>query len=156
MSLPRGPRFPTFAGVRRPPTGKDRPILGVGWRVLVTAGGGSSKRVTLTDETGTSALGTVADGVEVEILAWRPRPGGDTRYRVFLRSGGLEGWLGAGSLRPRVTPAPAKPAAPPPAPAALPLPARVRTAAAAPPPPRRTPVAAKSRVPVKATARSTR
>jgi hypothetical protein len=57
--------------------------------------------VTLTDDSGTNVLATVADGVEVEILAWLPRRGGDTRYRVTPTGGGVEGWLGAASLQPR-------------------------------------------------------
>jgi hypothetical protein len=101
MPLPRGPRFPMFAGVRPPSTPKDPPVLGVGRRVVVTCRKNGSDRVTLTDENGTSALATVADGVEVEILAWRPRRGGDTRYRVVSTTGGVEGWLGAASLKPR-------------------------------------------------------
>jgi hypothetical protein len=109
MPLPRGPRFPTFAGMR-PPTSKDRPVLGIGTRVLVTSGGNRSDRVTLTDDSGTSPLGTVAHGVEVEIVAWRPRRGGDTRYRVVTTGDRVEGWLGAASLQPRQPPpAPPKP-----------------------------------------------
>lgn len=101
MPLPRGPRFPTFGGVAPPPTTKDRPVLAVGWRVLVSCRNGGSDHVTLTDESGTSAVATVADGVEVEILAWRPRRGGDTRYRVVSTNGGVEGWLGGASLQAR-------------------------------------------------------
>jgi hypothetical protein len=104
MPLPRGPRYPTFAGVRPPATPKDRAVLAVGWRVVVTCRNGGSDRVTLTDDSGTSALATVADGVEVEIVAWRPRRGGDTRYRVVSTKGGVEGWLGAASLQPRQLP----------------------------------------------------
>jgi hypothetical protein len=48
-----------------------------------------------------SALGTVSCGIEVEIVAWRPRRGGDTRYRVVPTTGGIEGWLGAANLQPR-------------------------------------------------------
>jgi len=100
MPFPRGPRFPPFPGVSPPPSAKVRPVLGVGWRVIVTCGGGGDDRVTLTDATGESALATVADGVEVEILAWRPCRGGDSRYRVVSTSG-VEGWLGGASLQPR-------------------------------------------------------
>src|SRR5438132_385651 len=81
MSLPRGSRFSPFASVRLP-TPKAPPPLGVGSRVTVTCRSDGSDRVTLTDDNGTSALATVAEGVEVEILAWRPRRGADTRYRV--------------------------------------------------------------------------
>lgn len=100
MPFPRGSRFPTLPGAP-PPTGpKAPPVLGVGWRVIVKSQGGEG-RVTLTDETGTSALATVEDGTEVEILAWRPHRGGDTRYRVVSTPGGVEGWLGGASLRAR-------------------------------------------------------
>jgi hypothetical protein len=88
------------------------PVLGVGSRVLVACRGTGADRVTLMDATGTSALATVADGIEVEILAWSPRRGAETRYRVVPTKGGVEGWLGAGSLRAR-----------PPAPVPIPPPA---------------------------------
>lgn len=114
MSLPRGSRFPTFASVRTPPPSKGHPVLGVGSRVIVTCRGAGADRVTLMDASGTSALATVANGVEVEILAWHPRRGGETRYRVVSTKGGVEGWLGAGSLQPR-PPSPL-PIAPPAAP----------------------------------------
>jgi len=106
MPLPRGPQFPTFSGVRPPPTAKAAPVLGVGSRALVVSGNGRSHAVTLTDDAGTQALATIADGAEVEILAWRPRRGGETRYRVVSTSGGTEGWLGAGSLQARPAPPP--------------------------------------------------
>ena len=114
--LPRGPRFPTFPGVR-PPTAKDQPPLRVGSRVVVTCRGAGSGRLALTDDTGTTTVATVADGVEVEILAWRPRRGGETRYRVATTNGEVEGWLGAASLRPpQPPPAPNAVATPPVAP----------------------------------------
>ncbi len=103
MSLPRGSRFSPFASVRLP-TPKAPPPLGVGSRVTVTCLSDGSDRVTLTDDSGTSALATVAEGVEVEILAWRPRRGTDTRYRVVATNGGVEGWLGAKSLQRRLPP----------------------------------------------------
>jgi hypothetical protein len=67
--------------------------------------------VTLTDDAGTEAVATVPEGVEVEILAWRPR-GGETRYRVSCATGGVEGWLGVGSLE-RTEPPPARRVVPP-------------------------------------------
>src|SRR5262245_46969785 len=109
MPVPRGPRFPTYTDVR-PPSSKDRPVLGVGSRVTVISGNGRSDRVTLTDDSGTSMLATVAHGVEVEIVAWRPRRGGDTRYRVVTTGDRVEGWLGAASLQPRQRPPEPKPA----------------------------------------------
>lgn len=105
MPLSRGSRFPMFAG-GRPPTPKAPPSLGVGSRALVTCSAGGTEGVTLTDDTGTSVLTTVANGVEVEILAWRPRRGSDTRYRVVSTGGGVEGWLGAKNLQARPSAAP--------------------------------------------------
>ena len=100
MPFPRGPRFPSFPGAPPPSSAKAPPVLGVGWRVLV-ASQSAGDRVTLTDDTWVSALATVADGAEVEILAWRPHRGSDTRYRVVSTGGGVEGWLGGASLRTR-------------------------------------------------------
>jgi len=120
MRFPRGPGY-VSVGFRPSPEAKERPTLSVGSRVLVAARGGSDRGVSLTDDSGTSIVATVPDGTEVEVLAWRPRRGGDTRYLVAPR-GGPEGWLGASCLRPRpvaippkrVEPTPAsKPAAPP-------------------------------------------
>src|SRR5262249_58845287 len=41
----------------------------------------------------------LADGTEVEILAWRPRGFHGTRYRVRATRDGLEGWLAVDNLR---------------------------------------------------------
>jgi hypothetical protein len=96
MAFSRGSHFQPFprsAPALRP---KEGPVLAVGGRAIVTCQNGG--RVTLTDEAGTSALAPIADGVEVEVLAWRPRRGA-TRYRVMSIDGGLEGWVGAVSLK---------------------------------------------------------
>src|SRR5204862_509600 len=61
---------------------------------------------TLMDETGTTAIGKLSGGSEVEILAWRPRGAEGTRYRVRATRNALEGWLGVASLS-----SPAKPSA---------------------------------------------
>lgn len=108
MYFPRAPRVPSFASGRPNSTGTDRTVLGVGSRVLVTCPKGESRAVTLTDDAGTSPVAELAGGVEVEIVAWRPRRGGETRYRVVSTKGRVEGWLGAGSLTPRPTPPAAK------------------------------------------------
>ena len=107
MPFPRGPRFPMFPGA--PPPSKASRVLGVGWRVIVRSQSGGD-RVTLTDDSGEGALATVADGAEVEILAWRPHRGGDSRYRVVATGGEVEGWLDGASLRAR-PPAPSPKAA---------------------------------------------
>src|SRR5213080_1685117 len=103
MSVPRGAGWHPFSHARasRPPN--DGPVHAAGWRVLVTSPGGGSKRVTLTDSDATTALATVAVGVEVEILAWHPSAKG-TRYRVRSTDGGVEGWVGAASLKSRPGP----------------------------------------------------
>src|SRR5439155_19735387 len=75
MALSRGPGSFMLGAVRPPHSSKDRPSFSVGSRVLLRAAGGSG-RVTLTDDAGTSAVATLADGIEVELLAWRPRHGG--------------------------------------------------------------------------------
>ena len=85
----------------RLPVRTRAPIFAVGRRVYVASSGDRATRLTLTDDAGSDAPTSLADGTEVEILAWRPRRGGDTRYRVVATSGGIEGWLGAASLKPR-------------------------------------------------------
>ncbi len=106
------PFSPSF---RRPSPARARgPVLAVGRRVYVARSQDGPARVTLTDDAGANALATLADGNEVEILAWRPR-GSGTRYRVRSTHDGLEGWLGAGNLRSAlaaVLPAATGPAAP--------------------------------------------
>ena len=57
-------------------------IFAVGRRVYVAGSGALDGRVALTDDAGENAVATVADGTEVEILAWRPRGSAGTRYRV--------------------------------------------------------------------------
>ena len=71
-------------------------VLGVGRRAF--AAGGPRGFVTLTDDNGAVALGSLADGEEVEILAWVPRRAA-TRYRVRSLTNSAQGWLGAASLR---------------------------------------------------------
>jgi hypothetical protein len=73
-------------------------VLAVGRRVYVARSEDGPGGVTLTDDTGTNALATLADGHEVEILAWRPR-GAGTRYHVRSTHDGLEGWVAVGNLR---------------------------------------------------------
>lgn len=80
----------------------------------------------LMDEDGRTPLGVLADGIEVALLAWRPRSGDGTRYQVRAIGTGVVGWLGVGNLRATAS------ALPPPAPTAPRPPARVdpkRTAA---------------------------
>jgi len=109
MAAPRGAFTRQFVHVPPPRWHGDGNVLAVGWRVVVTSSR-RGQRVTLTDSDGTTALSTVPDGAEVEILAWRPRRSGSTLYHVQPTAGGKPGWLSGASLKPRSTP-PAVPAA---------------------------------------------
>jgi hypothetical protein len=46
----------------------------------------------------------LADGAEVEVVAWRPRVEGDAHYRVRASSNGADGWLPAVNLRKVLVP----------------------------------------------------
>jgi hypothetical protein len=81
----------------RLPVRTRAPIFAVGRRVEVVSPRHSPARLTSTAD-GADALTSLADGTEVEILAWRPRSSG-THYRVRSTRAGLEGWLAGGSLR---------------------------------------------------------
>ena len=82
----------------------DRAVLAVGRRVYVACPSDMFTGATLTNEAGTSPLASLADGTEVDILAWRPRGSSGTRYRVRSARDGLEGWLPAGNLRASLSP----------------------------------------------------
>ena len=53
---------------------------------------------------------SLADGAEVEILAWRPPGARGTRYRVRAQQDGHEGWLAADALRQTAIAPPNEPA----------------------------------------------
>jgi hypothetical protein len=87
-----------------PPGGrqvKDAVVFAIGQRALLASPSEARGRVTLTDEAGTAPVVTLSAGTEVAIVAWRPRRGGGTRYRVVVSSDGTEGWVGVASLAPR-------------------------------------------------------
>jgi hypothetical protein len=88
------------------------PVIAVGSRVFVHCIEDASGSVILTDESGTVARSSLADGVVVEVLAWRPRGSGGTRYRVRVGREGADGWVAAANLRTTA----ARPAVAPPAP----------------------------------------
>jgi hypothetical protein len=83
-------------------------VLAVGQRVFVNCGASRNASVALGDESG-KVLSAVhlADGVEVEVIAWRPRGATDTRYRVRRPSDGADGWLACINLRSALVPPPA-------------------------------------------------
>ena len=92
------------------------PVIAVGQRVFVNCPASPSGSVILADENGKVRTTThLADGVEVEVVAWRPRVAGDAHYRVRAPSNGADGWLAAGNLRRTLVPLPAPeaPTAPP-------------------------------------------
>jgi hypothetical protein len=74
-------------------------IFAVGRRVYVACAGDRRAQVALPDAAGADALNRLADGTEVEILAWRPRGADGTRYRVRSTCNGREGWLAVDNLR---------------------------------------------------------
>src|SRR5262245_33297204 len=80
--------------VRRQPS-----VFAVGRRVYVASAGDGLTHVALTDDAGAEARTQLADGTEVEILAWRPRKLDRTRYRVRVTREGFEGWLAGDNLR---------------------------------------------------------
>ena len=104
MPYPQRPVFPRSIHVQPPRARHTGPVLGVGRRVFVSGPG--TRPVMLTDEKGTVSLASLGDGAEVEIQAWQPRGAGGIRYRVRSMNDGVEGWLGAASLRPSPLPTP--------------------------------------------------
>jgi hypothetical protein len=48
----------------------------------------------------------LADGVEVEVIAWRPRVAGLAHYRVRVPPNGADGWLPITNLRTALVPLP--------------------------------------------------
>jgi hypothetical protein len=109
------------SSVRRSST--DTVVHAVGQRVHVNRLGGGVARVELMNSEGSAVIGSLADGIEVMIVAWKPRGSSGTRYCVRCTGDGLEGWLAAANLRrtrtvapsppapsPNVTPAPKSPA----------------------------------------------
>jgi len=92
------------------PLSKTRPstILSVGRRAYVNCRG----RVALAEDDGRNSPNSLADGAEVEILAWRPLGNRGTRYRVRAQEDGHEGWLAAEALRKTAIAVPNEPAAP--------------------------------------------
>jgi hypothetical protein len=84
---------------RAPASARKRTsVFAVGRRVYVACSREHPPRVALKDDAEV-ARSSLSDGTEVEILAWRPRGFGETRYRVRSTGTGLEGWLAVANLR---------------------------------------------------------
>jgi hypothetical protein len=87
---------------RAPASSRKRTsAFAVGRRVYVACSREHPPQIALKDDAGavTRSGGSLRDGTEVEILAWRPRGFGETRYRVRSTGTGLEGWLAGDNLR---------------------------------------------------------
>lgn len=87
------------------PRPRSAPTIAVGQRVFVHCPNSRSGTVELVDDTGKvlSAI-HLADGAEVEVVAWRPRVEGDAHYRIRASSSGVDGWLPSGNLRKVLVP----------------------------------------------------
>ena len=95
-------------------------VLAVGQRAFVNSHDVPPRPVALGNETGNLLSGAcLVDGVEVEVVAWRPRGPSDTRYHVRAADG-ADGWLAAGNLRKSLVPPP-PPSSPTPARMAVPV-----------------------------------
>lgn len=82
---------------RTRPSGVTSRVWAVGSRAFVHSP--ASAGIVLTDEFERVASGSLDDGAEVEVRAWRPRSLRGPRYHVRSRDG-AEGWLGVEHLRP--------------------------------------------------------
>jgi len=92
---------------------RSTPVIAIGQHVFVNCPGNRS--VPLADESGRILSAVhLADGAEIEVVAWRPRGGNETRYRVRALSNGADGWIPAENLRKVLVPlaAPRSPTAP--------------------------------------------
>jgi hypothetical protein len=90
----------------------DAVVHAVGQRVYVNRSGVIA-RVDLMNDEGNTVIGSLADGVEVMIVAWKPGGSSGTRYCVRCTDDGLEGWLAVANLRRARTLTPPLPAPPP-------------------------------------------
>jgi hypothetical protein len=85
-----------------PRRAKNDPVFGVGWRAFVNwpqAAGRAARPVPLTDSQGLPLANDLADGQEVEILAWRPRSREGVSYQIRRVSDGTVWWITAVCLR---------------------------------------------------------
>ena len=114
MPFPQGPVSKLRATRAAPAQARHGgPVFGVGMRAFVSDAGSLKGLVALNDASGKVAVGHLADGAEVEILAWIPRRAA-TVYCVQSTENHLAGWLGVANLR--AGPGPAIISSPMPAP----------------------------------------
>jgi hypothetical protein len=81
-----------------PRRAKNEPILGVGWRVYVNCSR-LAGRVPLVDAGGNPLANDLADGDEVEVMAWQPRAREGLSYQIRRLRDGSEWWIAAVYLR---------------------------------------------------------
>jgi hypothetical protein len=84
-------------------------VFSVGRRVFIHCPHEPQRGVALTDEAGRAVSQRLPDGLEVEIVAWRPRGSGGTRYRVRATAIEADGWVSAAEVRADLEPPPPAP-----------------------------------------------
>jgi hypothetical protein len=90
-----------------PRRAKNAPVFCAGWRVFVhwpLRAGETLLPVPLTDPNGTPLANDLADGQQVEILAWRPRSREGLLYQIRRLTDGSEWWIAAQYLRRQCVP----------------------------------------------------
>jgi hypothetical protein len=97
--------FPSRRFPQESPHAPRRVVLAVGGRAIVRDHHGGLGRVAVTDDDGTTPRTTLPEGVEVEIMAWRPRRSAGALYQVRQTGGeAREGWITAECLEPMPRP----------------------------------------------------
>jgi hypothetical protein len=84
------------------PRSTKAPVFGVGWHAFVNwpqLAGQMPSPVPMTDGAGRPMTNDLADGQEVEIVAWRPRSRVGVAYQVRRCSDGTEWWISVEHLR---------------------------------------------------------
>src|SRR4051812_42791119 len=107
-TFPRGGSLAFSSPRGRParPPSRSGPVIAIGQRAFVNSAGSRSGSVALADVSGKIVSNVhLADGAEVQVVAWRPRGSNETRYRVQAPDG-VDGWLPAENLRSTLVPVP--------------------------------------------------
>jgi hypothetical protein len=81
---------------------KKAPVFCVGWHAFVNwpqPAGTTPRPVPMTDAAGMPIANDLADGQEVEIVAWRPRAREGVAYHIRRRTDGSEWWIAVAYLR---------------------------------------------------------
>jgi len=81
---------------------KNSPVFCVGWRAFVhwpSKGARERGPVPVTDASGEPMINDLADGEQVEILAWQPRSREGLLYQIKRLADSSEWWIRARHLR---------------------------------------------------------